>query len=115
MAEYPRVNSELRQLFGISQQELEDYGQLIESACESVFSLLDAEPNDGAMRRLEHLCAVKAFYLIELLRSDGVKSFSAGDISYTSDGVPAGIKILLEQAQAACSDIIGGAFVFKAV
>lgn len=115
MTDYDRIYNELRLLFDLTDEDIEKYGGLIKNICSGILSALKKEPDEEEQSRIDYLCAVKSFYNISLIQNDGIKAFSAGDVSYTVENGSKHIKQLLDDAYDRCSDLISGSFVFKAV
>lgn len=117
MIDYDEICNELKQISGMADEEILKYKNSVIYTADSVWLQLKKEPDEKELNKLYYLCAVKAYYRIMLLEGGGVKSFSAGDISYTADrGSLAGIKALLAEAEADCSGLISmGSFAFEAV
>lgn len=109
MTDYSSVKNELMLVLNCDEEQADEYGVIINNAIACVQDILkDSEYENDT--RIVHLCAVKAYYRISLLRdadSQGVKSFKAGDVSYTADTSSAEVaKRLLEDALADCSRLI---------
>ncbi len=108
-----RVKAAVSTLSGLDEGELDEYVFIIESAVNGVNKMMkSAEPEKCAL-----LAAARAAYEIALLRSGGVTSFKAGDVSFTvnADAVK-NAKEIYENALADCSDVVNdGGFVFKTV
>lgn len=117
MIDYEEICSELKRISGMADEEILNYKSSVIYTADSVWLQLKKEPDEKEMPKLYYLCAVKAYYRIMLLESGGVKSFSAGDVSYTAgDGSLSGIKALLTEAEADCIGLISsGSFAFEAV
>lgn len=110
------VKAELAAMLSFSNHEMDSYDTVVEYAVSCVCPLIK-EGQDENDIRLIHLCAVKAYYQLLLMQYDGLSSFSAGEVSYSMDtSVLSNAKALLEEAVAACVDLIHGSdFAFRAV
>lgn len=115
MIDYRLIKNEIKKLFELDDEKIEKYDSLIQSTANGIFSCLNSEPDENGEGRLNYLCAVKSYYLICLCENDNVKSFSAGDVSYTAEDYTSCIKIMLEEAYEQCRDLFKAAFVFEAV
>ena len=119
MTDYNSVKNQLVIISQMTEEEIEKYENCINSSIEYVFSALVSEEycNDS---RVIHLCAVNAFLKIALIKeadSDGISSFSAGDVSFSRDASSLDrIKLLYELARDECKDmVVDNGFSFKVV
>lgn len=116
MTDCSLVRHELKTLLSLTDDEVSNYDSLIICAVSWVNSMLKQEQskNDAL---IVHLCAAKAYYQISLMQNDGISSFSAGEVSFsTSNNSFASAKCLLDDALSSCSDlIVNSSFAFKAV
>ncbi|MGN0522373.1 MAG: hypothetical protein ACI4IQ_07030 [Eubacterium sp.] len=112
------IRDELMQIMGCDENEVEQYSSHIENTAVYVSSLLKNSDTENDSR-VVHLCAVKVFYKIALLKEadDSFTSFKAGDVSYTKDNsYLTRAKELMSLAVQECSGILNSDyFVFEAV
>ena len=119
MTDYNSVKNHLAAISGMTAEETEKYANCINGSIEYVCSKLGSEEscNDS---RVINLCAVNAWLKIALIResdSDGISSFSAGDVSFTRDASSfERLKLLYKLALDECRELISDSgFSFKAV
>lgn len=119
MTDYSSVKNELMLIMDCNEDEVQKYEMYVQNAVCCVFNLLKNEEYENRAE-IVHLCAAKAFYKISLIKEAGncgVKSFKAGDISYTVDNsLSLAAEKVLADAAADCRNLIADdEFVFKAV
>lgn len=119
MTDYGSVKNELMLIMECSEDEVQKYEMYVQNVCCCVFDLLKNEKYENRAEII-HLCAAKAFYKISLIKeagNSGVKSFKAGDISYTVDNsLSSAAEKVLKDAVADCRNLLADdEFVFKAV
>ena len=116
MTDSSLVKKELKALLSLSDDELDNYESLIEYAVHCVVPIIKdgVDENDA---RIIHLCAVRVYYHLVLMQNDFISSFSAGEVSYSTDtSLPSRAKALLDDATRSCSDLINGSdFAFRVV
>ncbi len=104
-----KIKDYLMAMGDFTAEEIEKYGFILESSVTSVLDLLkdSADVNDA---RIMLLMAAKAYYKICCLPSfsDGVTSFSAGDVSITEkEGIALnGAKEIYNTALSDCREFI---------
>lgn len=110
------IIKELSFLLKSDEADLKKYISIIEHAAEYVKTKLKNSDNCNNARII-HLCAVKVYYQITLIEDSEICSFSAGDISYSTNSASADrAENLLKNAIADCSDLLKGTdFAFKVV
>ena len=115
MTDCSLVKQELKALLSENDDEIENYGNLIECAVKWVSSLIENEKNENDALII-HLCAVKLYYQISLLHNDSVSSFSAGEVSFSMENSMESARKLLDDAILSCKKLLtGNCFAFKAV
>lgn len=119
MTDYNSVENHLAVISGMTAQETEKYADCIQGSIEYVCARLVCE-EDCSDSRVINLCAVNAWLKIALIRetdSDGISSFSAGDVSFTRDASSLErLRLLGKLALDECSGLIADSgFSFKAV
>ena len=85
--------------------------------CKAYFESRIPELDDGDLRRVEHACAVYAFYRISQMgRLDDLHSFRVGDVQMNIEAIGE-IKQLWDAERENISDIvdIGSSFAFRSV
>lgn len=119
MTEYNSVINQIAVITAMTSDEIEKYENCIKSSIAYVCSVLDSEDscNDS---RVVNLCAVSACLKIALIResdSDGISSFSAGDVSFARDASsPDRLKLLYKLALDECRELVADSgFSFKVV
>lgn len=110
------VKNELVTIMGITQEDASAYDSLIDYTVSTVSQIIKDEKDENDIR-IVYLCAVKAYYFLTLIQSDGISSFSAGEVSFSLDAsAHSRAKALLNEAVLACSELISrNEFAFKAV
>ncbi len=110
------VIRELMALLSVTEDEANNYKSLVEYAVNCVMPIIKdgVDENDA---RIVHLCAVRVYYQLALTQNDFVSSFSAGEVSYSTDtSLPSRAEALLNDAVRSCSDLINGSdFAFRVV
>lgn len=116
MTDTALVKNELSLVFNIESEKIEKYDSIINYAVCCINVLIN-EGSDENDLRIVHLCAAKAFYQIAVLENDGVKSFSAGEVSYETDACAfLSAKEMLDDAMKDCNQLLkSNDFDFKAV
>lgn len=119
MTDYGNVKNELMLIMNCTEEEINPYEIYVQSAVEYVSGLLKS-PDCENRADVVYLCAAKAFYLISLVKEAGnseIKSFKAGDVSYTvgNSQLSAAEKILSIAVSDCRNLLVNDSFVFKAV
>lgn len=116
MTDCSLVKDELKAMLDLTDEEMKKYEGAVCYAASCISALLKDESAENDLR-VVHLCAVKAYYQQLLLQGDGVKRFSAGEVSYSMDAsAETAAKQLLSEALTACGTLIkDSAFAFEAV
>ena len=102
---------------GLEMKEVSRFLPIIED-CRLFFESRIGELCEADMRRLEHACAVYAFYKIGMTGSaDGLSSFKVGDVQMEMDDRRAYAEKLWAAERESISDIIdvSGGFAFRRV
>ena len=116
MTDNSLIRRELMALLSMTEDEVDNYESLIEYSVNCVMPIIKegVDENDA---RIVHLCAVRVYYQLALTQSDFISSFSAGEVSYSTDAsLPSRARALLDDALRSCSDLINdGDFAFRVV
>lgn len=116
MTDNSLVIKELMALLSMTEDEADNYKSLVEYAVNCVMPTVKegVDENDA---RIVHLCAVKVYYQLALTQNDFISSFSAGEVSYSTDtSMPSRARALLDDALCSCADLINGSdFAFRVV
>ena len=102
---------------GLEMKDVSRYLPII-ADCKAYFESLAPALGENDQRRLEHACAVYAFYRISQLgRLDDLRSFKVGDVQMNVEAIGEAAKKLWETERENISDIvdISGGFAFRSV
>ena len=86
--------------------------------CRQYFEAIIPELSEAELRRVEHACAVYAFYRISQMgRTDDLRSFKVGDVQMNVEAIGEAAEKLWIAERESISDIvdISGGFAFRSV
>ena len=102
---------------GFEMKDVSRYLPII-ADCKAYFEELLPEVDENGLRRVEHACAVYAFFRISQLgRLDDLSSFKVGDVQMNVEAIGEAAKKLWDAERENISDLIefSGGFAFRSV
>ena len=102
---------------GLEMKDVSRYLPVI-ADCKAYFEALIPALGEEDLRRVEHACAVYAFYRVSQMgRLDDLRSFKVGDVQMNVEAIGEAAQKLWETERESISDLvdISGGFAFRSV